>query len=31
VRILVGFAAGGTIDALARVIAPKLKELTGAT
>jgi tripartite-type tricarboxylate transporter receptor subunit TctC len=31
VRILVGFAAGGTIDALARVMAPRLKEVMGAT
>ena len=30
VRILVGYAAGGTIDALARVIVPKLKDITGA-
>ena len=31
IRILVGFAAGGTVDAIARVIAAKLKDLTGAT
>jgi tripartite-type tricarboxylate transporter receptor subunit TctC len=31
VRILVGFAAGGAIDSLARVIAPRMKEVMGAT
>jgi tripartite-type tricarboxylate transporter receptor subunit TctC len=31
VRILVGFAAGGTIDAIARVLAPRLREAMDAT
>jgi tripartite-type tricarboxylate transporter receptor subunit TctC len=31
VRILVGFAAGGTVDAIARVVAGKLKDVGGAT
>ena len=31
IRILVGFAAGGTVDAIARVVAEKLKGVSGAT
>jgi tripartite-type tricarboxylate transporter receptor subunit TctC len=31
VHILVGYAAGGTIDSIARVMAPRLREVMGAT